>query len=172
MTESTREAPEVREPGAAVHRIAVPPVARALCTLSDIAYADAFLLETGLAVQCSAEQCGRVVLAGAPLATRVRLQLGWSAIGLKPAISGSSRSILGWEIRSSTNEFVLLGRDSLIGMPGELLFKHDKDSVLFCTFLQHNNVVARGIWASIETTHVRIVRDLLEQSRHRLLSDS
>jgi len=158
----------IRESGDRVHQIAVPPTARALSTLSHIDYADAFLVEAGPARQWSAEQCGRAVLDAAPLAVRTKLLLGWSAIGLKPAIGGLSRSILGWEIRVSAPEFVLLGRDSLIGMPGELLFKREHDAFLFCTFVQHNNLVGRTIWASIEATHVRIVRDLLEQAARRL----
>jgi hypothetical protein len=120
----------IRESGDRVHQIAVPPTARALSSLSHIDYADAFLVEAGLARQWSAEQCGRTVLDGAPLAARTNLLLGWSAIGLKPAIGGSSRSILGWEIRVSAPEFVLLGRDSLIGMPGELLVNREHDAFL------------------------------------------
>jgi hypothetical protein len=91
-------------------------------------------------------------------------------VGARPeaCVGGLSRSILGWEIGVSAPEFVLLGRDSLIGMPGELLFKREHDAFLFCTFVQHNNLVGRAIWASIEATHVRIVRDLLGQGAHRL----
>lgn len=147
-----------------VHQIAVPPNARALSTLSDIDYADAFFVET--AREWSAEQHARAVFDGTPLALRANLLSGWLAIGLKPAI-GRSRSILGWEIRGNTPEFILLGRDSLIGMPGELLFKREGDGLLFCTFVQHGNPVVHAIWASIEASHVRIVRDLLEQAARR-----
>lgn len=170
MTDSTRETLETKsefdESRAKVHRIAVPPTARALSTLADVDYADAFLVEACAA--SSPEQWARAALDGAPLAVRANLQFGWSAIGLKPAIGRAARSILGWEIRASTPEFVLLGRDSLIGMPGELLFKRERDAVLFCTFVQHKNLVARAMWAAIESSHLRIVRDLLEQAAHRL----
>jgi len=171
MSDSTRGALETKsefdESRARVRRIAVPPTARALSTLADIDYADAFLVETGTA--SSPEQCARAVLDGAPLAVRANLQFGWSAIGLRPAIGRARKSILGWEIRASTPEFVLLGRDSLIGMPGELLFKRERDAVLFCTFVQHKTMVARPTWAAIESSHLRIVGDLLEQAAHRLV---
>jgi hypothetical protein len=157
----------IRESGERVRQIAVPPTARALSTLSHIDYADAFLVEAVPARQWSAEQCGRAVLDGAPLAVRTNLLLGWSAIGLKPAIGGSSRSILGWEIRVSAPQFVLLGRDSLIGMPGELLFKREQDALLFCTFVQHANYVARSFWAAVEPGHVRVVRRILEDASRR-----
>jgi len=84
------------------------------------------------------------------------------------AITASSRSILGWEIRESTPEFLVLGRSSSIGMPGELLFTRDHDALLFCTFVQHNNRVARAVWNSIEAAHVRTVHDLLEHAVGRL----
>jgi hypothetical protein len=136
--------------------------------LPDVDYADAFRVEAGTAGRWSPEQCARAVLDGAPLAVKATLQLGWVSIGLMPAITASSRSILGREIRESTPEFVLLGRSSLIGMPGELLFTRDHDALLFCTFVQHDNRVARAVWNSIEAAHVRIVRDLLEQAVGRL----
>jgi hypothetical protein len=62
-------------------------------------------------------------------------------VGARPeaCVGGLSRSILGWEIGVSAPEFVLLGRDSLIGMPGELLFKRKHDAFLFCTYVQHNS---------------------------------
>jgi hypothetical protein len=158
----------IRESGERVRQIAVPPTARALSTLSHIDYADAFLVEAGTARHWSAEQCARAVLEGAPLGVRSNLLLGWSTIGLKPAIGGSSRSILGWEIRLNKPEFVLLGLDSLIGMPAELLFKREHDALLFCTFVQQNNRIARAMWASVEATHARIVGNLLGQAADRL----
>jgi hypothetical protein len=167
VRDMARERSEVGASHFAVRQIAVTPSARALSTLSDVDYADAFFAEVGTARQWSADQYARAVLDGAPLARRANLLLGWSAIGLKPAI-GRSRSILGWEILCSTPEFVLLGRDSLIGMPGELLFRREGDGFLFCTFVRHGNPVARAVWASIQTAHVRIVRDLLEQASRRL----
>jgi hypothetical protein len=152
------------EPRNEVRQIAVPPNARALSTLINVDYADAFFVKT--AREGSAEQHARAVFDGTPLALRANLLVGWLAIGLMPAM-GRSPSILGWEIQANTPEFILLGRDSLIGMPGELLFKRERDGLLFCTFVQHGNPVARAVWASIESSHVRIVRDLLEQAARR-----
>lgn len=151
-----------------VRQIDVPPTARALSTLPDVDYADAFLVEADTAGRWSPEQCARAVLDGAPRAVKANLRMGWVSIGLMPATTTSSRSILGWEIRESTPEFVVLGRSSSIGMPGELLFKREHDALLFCTFVQHNNRVARAVWNSIEAAHVRIVHDLLEQAVGRL----
>ena len=60
-----------------VCQIDVPPTARALSTLPDVDYADAFLAEAGTAGRWSPEQCARGVLDGAPPAVTANLQLGW-----------------------------------------------------------------------------------------------
>lgn len=75
--------------------------------------------------------------------------------------------MLGWEIRANTPDFVLLGRDSLIGMPGELLFKCEPEALLFATLVHHAHHLARAVWAAVEPGHVRIVRALLEQASRR-----
>jgi hypothetical protein len=136
--------------------------------LENVDYADAFVVHIGSARQLSAEQCAREILSGAPLATRVALSVGWSSIGLMPALERSRRTILGWDVRENTSKYVLLGRDSLIGMPGELLLQREGDSLLFCTFVQRKNLAARAVWAATEMQHLLIVRNLLQQAVRRL----
>jgi hypothetical protein len=150
-----------------VCQIDVPPDARALSTLAHIDYEDAFLVETGPAPDRTPEQWARAVLEDAPLAVRKSLLSGWAALGLKVGGGRSGRSVLGWAVRQSTPDFVLLGRDSRVGMPGELLFKREDDALLFSTFVQKGNPVARALWAGVESTHVRIVRQILEDARRR-----
>jgi hypothetical protein len=151
-----------------VHQIEVPIAARALCTLARIDYADAFVLETRHGDDRTPEEWARAILEGAPTALRTKLLLGWSAIGLKVAHGGSARSVLGWLVRASGPEFVLLGADSRIGMPGELLFLPGRDKLVFATFVQQDNFIARVVWAATEPTHVPVVRDVLEQAGRRL----
>jgi hypothetical protein len=152
---------------ATVRQIAVPPDARALSTLSHIDYEDAFLVETGPPRDRTAEQWARAIIEDAPITVRGRLLSGWSAIGLKLG-RGRGRSVLGWEVRSRSPDFVLLGADSRIGMPGQLLFKRERHALLFATFVQHDNPVARAVWAGVEPVHVPAVRHLLEQASRRL----
>lgn len=151
-----------------IRQIAVPPAVRALCTLTRIDYEDAFLVENVAAEARTAELWARAILEDAPLRVKGKLLLGWSAIGLRPSLGPSRRSVLGWKIRANTPDFVLLGRASLIGMPGELLFKRERDALLFATFVQHCNPFARAVWAATETRHVPIVRALLESATDRL----
>jgi hypothetical protein len=147
-----------------VRRIAVPPTARTLSTLSRIDYADAFLVETGPLQDRTGEQWARAILEAAPISMRRSLRFGWFALGLKLGSSRSERFVLGWEIRRSTAEFALLGAGSRLGMPAELLFRPQQDSLLFATFVQHRNPMVRAIWAGVAPHHVRVVPFLLEQA--------
>jgi hypothetical protein len=151
----------------AVRQIAVPAEARALSTLARIDYADAFLVDVGSPADRTAEGWARAILEDAPRSMRGGLLSGWSMLGLKVGGAQSGEFVLGWRIRSSTPDFVLLAAESRIGMPGQLLFKRHNNALLFDTFVQHGNPVARAVWASVEATHVRIVRDLLDDAGRR-----
>ena len=152
-----------------VRQVDVPASVRALSTLTRIDYADTFLVDIGPS-QLTTEQCAREILEGAPLAIRTQLLSGWSSIGLKIGKASSNGSILGWCVRHSTPDFVLLGADSRIGMPGELMFKREGETLLFATLVRHGNVLARAVWAMVEPAHVPMVRRILDQASRRLRS--
>jgi hypothetical protein len=148
--------------GSSVRQIEVPRAARALSTLEQIDYEDAFLVEAPAWAQRTAEEWARAILEGAPASVRGALVSGWSSIGLK--LDRSGPSVLGWPIRVNTPDVVLLGADSRIGMPGQLLFKRERRGLLFATFVQHGNHAARAVWAGVEPMHVPIVRRVLEHA--------
>ena len=150
-----------------VRQVDVPASVRALSTLTRIDYADTFLVDIGPA-RLTAEQCAREILEGAPLAIRTQLLSGWSSIGLKIGKDSPKHSVLGWRVRQSTPEFVLLGADSRIGMPGELMFTKDGETLMFATLVHHGNLLARAVWAMVEPAHVRMVRHILDQASRRL----
>jgi hypothetical protein len=147
-----------------VRQVTVPRAARALSTLPRIDYGDAFVAGTGRAQERTAEQWARTVLEGAPSAVRHALRSGWLSLGLKLGGTDSDAHILGWGIRESTADHVLLGADSRVGMPAELLVMRRKRSLLFCTFVHLGNPAARAVWAGIEPVHVPIVRRVLERA--------
>ena len=136
-------------------------MARALTTLPRADYEDAFLVDTRAAGEQSGEEWARATLEGAPEAVRRSLRRGWMALGLKLDRRGPDRSVLGWELRRSTAEFALLAADSRIGMPAELIFKPQGDTLLFVTFVQQRNPIARAIWALVAPRHRRVVPYLL-----------
>jgi hypothetical protein len=152
---------------AEVRQVDVPSSARALSTLARVDYCDAFVFDVGSTHDESAEDLLREILEHPPLAVRSQLLSGWSAIGLKVG-NTSNESVLGWEVRRTVSDHVLLGAESRIGMPAELLLKKEDDALLFATFVAQQNLVARAVWAVTEAVHVRVVRDILGQASRRL----
>ena len=150
-----------------VRQVAVPPAARALSTLARIDYEDAFLVDTVSAEDRTAELWARAMLEDAPLTVRSRLLSAWTALGLRLRWGRSDRLVLGWELRRRSDDLVLLGADSRIGMPAELLFKRERHALLFATFVQKDNRIARAAWAAVEPMHGPTVRSLLRQADSR-----
>jgi hypothetical protein len=147
-----------------VQQVAVPPTARGLSTLAHIDYEDAFLVETGPSRGRTGEQWARATLEDAPRIIRRQLRWGWFALGLKLSSTRSDRFVLGWEVRRSTPEFALLGARSRLGLPGELLFEPRQDALLFATFVQLRNPIARAMWAAVAPRHQQVVPYLLERA--------
>jgi hypothetical protein len=147
-----------------VRQVAVPPPARALSTLSDLDYEDAFLVEIEPSEGRTGEDWARATLEEAPRIMRRRLRCAWFMLGLKLGSTRSDQLVLGWEVRRSSPDFVLLAAASRVGLPAELLFKRQEDSLLVATFVQQKNPIARAMWARVEPGHRRIVPHLLAQA--------
>jgi len=145
-----------------VRQIAVPAAAQALSTLCRVDYADAFVV--GATRKRTAEQWARAILEDAPISMQNTLRRGWSGLGLQLGPARSDRFVLGWEVRRSLPDSVLLGADSRLGLLGELLFARQQNALLYATFVQMDNHVARAVWAGITPVHLQVVRHLLEQA--------
>ncbi len=147
-----------------VRQVAPPPGVRELSTLDHVDYEDAFLVDTGPGQDRTAEQWARAILEGAPVSMRNGLTRGWSALGLRLSSAHSGRLVLGWEVRRSALDVVLLGASGRLGLSGELLFERRPHSLFYATLVQLENPAARGLWAGIAPRHRRVVRELLEQA--------
>ena len=154
-------------PSATVEQIELPAAARRLGTLPRVDYADAFLVRTEAGRDRTAEQWARVVLEGAPASFRVAAPGAWFALGLKHGSPRSGAHVLGWPIRDRGPAHVLLGAESRLGMPAELLVKLERGGVLFSTMIEQRNAIMRAVWAPIAGPHQRVVRRLLERAGRR-----
>lgn len=139
-----------------VRWVPVPPTARALSRLARVDYEGAFIVETDRAQDRTAEQWARAIFDDAPMRIRRPLRWGWLAQGLKLGSARSDRLVLGWELRDSTADFALLGADSRIGMPAEIIFMRQQDSLLVAVLVQHENHIARAVWAVVQPLHQRL----------------
>jgi hypothetical protein len=145
-----------------VEQIDPPQGVRDLSALPRVDYADAFVVNVAASPDWTAERWARAVLEEAPAEMRARLSAGWTALGLTSVTTAGS--ILGWGVRHADQDTLLLGRESRIGMPGELLFVRRPEGLLFATFVHHHTVATRPMWASVERVHVRMVSTLLERA--------
>lgn len=152
----------------AVSQISMPEDARALSTLSRVDYEDAFAVTVER--EHTAEQWVRAVLQDAPPRVRGKLWLGWTALGLRLAPPWSSDCVVGWKIEHRDPGVMLLAADSWLGLRGRLLFRSEPDGLLFATFLQQTNPVARSLWAAITPRHQEVVRSLLTHAAIRITS--
>jgi len=151
-----------------VRQVSLPAEARARSTLAHVDYEDCFLMDVPNAQDRTAEEWARAVLEGAPTAVRTSLRSGWRSLGMRVGPEGEDGFVLGWEVRRSDPDAVLLGATSRLGMQGELLLERHDNTLLFATLVQFDNRAMRGLWASaIERPHVRVVRYVLEQARGR-----
>jgi len=152
-----------------VRQIVLPAGTRELSTLAHIDYEDAFLIDTGLAQDRTAQdrtagQWAREILEAAPASTRQALARGWSMLGLRLGPAQSDQHVLGWQIRRDDPDVLLLGAAGRLGLCGELIFRRSPRSLLYATVVQLDNPVARGLWAAIESRHQQVVRDLLARA--------
>jgi hypothetical protein len=153
----------------AVQEIQPRDETRDLSTLGRIDYEDCFLVRTDSALaDRTAEEWARAMVEGASKSMRDSLVRGWRMLGLRNGSTDDPDRVLGWEIRRNEPDVVLLGADSWIGMPGELLYKREPDGLLFATFIGQSNPAAKLVWAPVGGPHRRIVAELLADAAVRL----
>jgi hypothetical protein len=150
-----------------VREVALPADALALATLSRVDYTDSFRLEMPRVEELTAEEWARAILEGAPAETRTMLRRGWFALGVRLGSPDDERLVLGWPVRRRTSEFALLATSSRIGMEAEVLLKRERDALLFATFMQLKNPVARAVWTAFSPQHRKVVRHLLRGAGRR-----
>jgi hypothetical protein len=150
-----------------VREIKLSPAARELSTLSRVDYTDAFLLAAPRGDERTGEEWARAMLEDAPAATRRGLRRGWFVLGVALGSTDDRRRVLGWAVRQSSPDHAVLAADSLMGMEAEILFKPERDGLLFATIIKLNNPLVRAVWAAFSPQHRRVVRHLLRQAGAR-----
>lgn len=163
---TTRSLPPGRmAPAVTVTQVPLPEDARALSNLARIDYTDAFIVDT--AVERTPQEWVHAMLRDPPLAVRVQLVAGWTALGLKLGAPWSGRGVLGWTVQRSDPEVLLLAAGSRLGLEGRLLARSRPGGLLFATFVQLHNPAARAVWSQITIHHQRVVRSLLLHAGRR-----
>jgi hypothetical protein len=146
-----------------VREFALPPEARELTTLPRLDYHDCFLVDDVRRSDRTPEQWARALVGGAPPKMQRTLRTAWLTLGLKLGPADDEQLVLGWPVRLSTDDHVLLSADSRAGFSAELLLKLEPPGLLFATFIQLHNALGRGLWALITPGHQRTVAYVLER---------
>jgi hypothetical protein len=142
-----------------------------LTSLDPVDYTDGFRLETELAQERTAEEWARALLEEAPEETRVTLRRGWSALGVQLGSTEDGRLVLGWAMRRSSPDNVVLGARSRLGIETEVLVRREHTAVLVATFTQFENSAARAAWTGFARKHRLVLHHLLEQAGKRARSE-
>lgn len=150
-----------------VREVALPPEALALATLARVDYTDSFRLELPRVRELTGEEWARAILEDAPPATRTMLRRGWFALGVQLGSTEDDRLVLGWPVRWSSPDHVLLGARSRLGIEAEVLVRRERSAVVVATFMQLKNPAARAVWTGFAPKHRRVLHHLLEEAGER-----
>ncbi|MGW3012044.1 hypothetical protein ACWC9R_24900 [Streptomyces sp. NPDC001219] len=147
-----------------VRHVPVSPHARQLSTLARIDYENAVLADLGQAQDRTAEQWARTIMEDAPSDMQRTLTQGWTALGLQLGPARAEGFVLGWPVRHSTPDLVLLSAGPTLGVSGDLLLQRRPHSLLLSCFIQLDDDMARTLWARTESRHPKAMHQMLERA--------
>ncbi|GAA2786581.1 hypothetical protein [Saccharopolyspora taberi] len=157
-------------PHGTAREIAVPQDMRTLSALSRIDYENAIRVEFDGAGDRTAQQWFRAILEGAPAELREALVSGWSSVlGLRLGPLDSDRHVLGWPIRHSTPDEVVLSTSSDDGLHGELVVQRTPDAVLTGSFIRLDTAAVRRKWNEVLYQHTPAMCQLLDGAVSRVV---
>jgi len=136
-----------------------------MSALSRVDYSDAFVMDVDADDPRTPLEWMREILDRAPDWFRTSAPRTWRALGLKHVKVGTPGSVLGWPVKRESDDYVVLGADSRLGMPAELhLWRGAPGQLVFATLIKHANPLMRFVWRPIIGPHQRIVAQLLERA--------
>jgi hypothetical protein len=152
---------------ATVRRVPVPPAVRELSSLARVDYADTFLVDVGAVRSRTAQEWALHIFDGMPVSTRAALLVGWWTLGMGLRPWRHDDAVLGWAIRRSDSDHVILGARSPLGLSAELLVKREGTVLLFATFVHKRNASGQALWAGVEPGHRPVVHAVMSSASRR-----
>ena len=139
----------------------VPETIRRLSTLTQIDYADSYMVATTHADDRSPEAWARAVLEDTPLGHRAR-QL-WEDLGLRLGAPNSPDHVQGWKIAARGDEWIRLETSSS-WTSSEVVFRVAEGRLSLAFFLRYDAPKARDTWAAVSAMHQKAVPALFHQA--------
>jgi len=145
-----------------VRTIPVPAAVAEIAGLDRVDYDEAFTFETE-AVQ-PPEEWARLILEGAPLSKRLLMIGAWTALGIRLAFPGSTGHVLGWRIRHSDADAVVLGVHAAVGLTARVVIQVEQQRVTHSMLVRYDRALGRRVWSRMAPGHHRFVRALLNRA--------
>jgi hypothetical protein len=135
------------------------PYVAVLAGLDRADYREAFAAD--VRVDRPPEEWCRLILEGASPAKRAAMLRTWTLLGVGLAPLGSEGQILGWRIRHSGADAVVLGARSRTGLDARLVVSAPSRQVVQTMMIRYDRWPARPLWTIIAPQHRRFVYGLL-----------
>lgn len=145
------------------HRVPVPEEIRALDTLDQPGYADAFEARARVSSERSAEAWARSVFEELPGWRQLLLVLGWQlALGFRPGPRGAGH-VLGWRITHASPGSITLAQRSPL-LAAHLVLRANGPRLVLVTVVRRENLVGRLLWAAVAPVHRFVVLRVLRRA--------
>jgi hypothetical protein len=142
----------------------VPDVA-VLVGLDRIDYREAFAFDAR--VVRDPEAWLRSIMEGASPGKRAAMLRVWRWLGVGLARLDSDGQILGWRIRQSTPDVVVLAAESVSGITARIVLTATSRRVVQTMVVRYDRWFARPLWTLLAPKHRRFVRGLLADASVR-----
>lgn len=145
-----------------VQTITMPAGVAELAALDPVDYHEAFAFETDSVRR--PENWARLILENAPLVKRAVMLSAWTGLGVRLAALGSDGQVLGWRIRHSGPEAVVLGMQAAIGITARIVIQVDHQRVVHAMLIRYDRSIARPVWRMVAPRHRRFIGALLDRA--------
>jgi hypothetical protein len=132
--------------------------------LDRVDYDEAFDFETDAVRR--PEDWARLILEGAPLSKRLQMVGAWTALGIRLALPGTKGQVLGWRIRRSDPEAVVLEVHAAVGLTARIVIQAEPQRVTHSMVVRYDRALGGRVWRRIAPGHRRFVRALLNRARN------
>jgi hypothetical protein len=145
-----------------VRMVAVPEDVAGLAGLATADYQEAFEFASDSGLR--PEQWARLILEGASRRERLSMLGTWVALGVGLAPPGSAGQVLGWRIRRSDQEAVVLGVRALVGLTARIVIRVDGGQVVHAMVVRYDRRLGGRLWALAAPKHRSFLAGLLQRA--------
>lgn len=142
---------------------------QSLSGLSPIQYREAFAVQ--LTANGSAEEWARLLLEGATPRKRAAMLTTWGLLRLKLGPPGSPDHVLGWRVRSRSDDAVVLAVRNGPGLEARIVLTASDHRLVHTMVVHNDHWYWRLLWAALAPKHRSFVRGLLQDLVDRTQAD-